>query len=139
MYTEAFTSNAFSRYNEGIVAQFYAPWYANMPGYQNPGFWKYQNSTLDFLTQKLVFSNFTSEGERNMLLEAATKMGIEESVRIFLVKNIDPFAASSSVSGLVNDFGGGIANKYSLFNGKSNKTNSLDIGVKQIYWSMEYC
>lgn len=133
MYTEAFTSNAFSRYNEDIVAQFYAPWYANMPGYQNPGFWQYQNSTLDFLTQKLVFSNFTSESERNTLLEAATKMGIEESVRIFLVKNIDPFAASSSVSGLVNDFGGGIANKYSLFNAKSNKTNFLDIGVKQIY------
>lgn len=133
LYTEAFTSNAFSRYNDGNTAQFYAPWYANMPGYQNPGYWQYQNTTLDDVTQKLVFSNFTSELERNNLLKYATKMGIEESVRIFLVNNIDPFAASSSISGLVNDFGGGITNKYSLLNAQSNKTNSLNIGVKQIY------
>ncbi|MFB5600710.1 MAG: ABC transporter substrate-binding protein, partial [Nitrososphaeraceae archaeon] len=111
----------------------YAPWYANMPGYQNPGFWQYQNATLDDITQKLVFSNFTSELERNKLLKYATQMGIEESVRIFLVNNIDPFAASSSISGLVNDFGGGITNKYSLLNAESNKTDSLNIGVKQIY------
>lgn len=133
LYTEAFTSNAFSRYNDGNTAQFYAPWYANMPGYQNPGFWQYQNATLDDITQKLVFSNFTSELERNKLLKYATQMGIEESVRIFLVNNIDPFAASSSISGLVNDFGGGITNKYSLLNAESNKTDSLNIGVKQIY------
>ncbi|MFB5599095.1 MAG: ABC transporter substrate-binding protein, partial [Nitrososphaeraceae archaeon] len=69
LYTEAFTSNAFSRYNDGNTAQFYAPWYANMPGYQNPGFWQYQNATLDDITQKLVFSNFTSELERNKLLK----------------------------------------------------------------------
>ena len=111
----------------------YSPWYANMPGNQNPGFWQYQNSTLDKITQKLVFSNFSSKDERNNLVNKATKMGIEESVRIFLVKNIDPYAVSSSVTGLVNDYGAGITSKYSLLNSQSERGNSLQLGVKQIY------
>ncbi|HEX7256593.1 MAG TPA: ABC transporter substrate-binding protein [Nitrososphaeraceae archaeon] len=134
VYTEAFSgSTSFTKYNDPVVAQMYAPWYANMPGNQNPGFWQYQNSTLDKLTQTLVFSNFSSENERNTLLNEATKMGIEESVRIFLVKNVDPYAVSSSITGLVNDFGAGITSKYSLLNAKSERDDSLKIGVKQIY------
>jgi peptide/nickel transport system substrate-binding protein len=134
VYTEAFAgSTSFIKYNDAIVAQMYAPWYANMPGNQNPGFWQYHNSTLDKITQKLVFSNFSSENERNNLLNDATRMGIEESVRIFLVKNIDPYAASSSIMGLVNDFGAGITSKYSLMNAKSERGDSLKVGVKQIY------
>ncbi len=134
VYTEGFSGGtSFTKYNDAVVAQMYAPWYANMPGNQNPGFWQYQNSTLDKLTQKLVFSNFSSEKERNTLLNEATKMGIEESVRFFLVKNVDPYAASSSITGLVNDFGAGITSKYSLLNAKSERGDSLKIGVKQIY------
>ena len=134
VYTEAFAgSTSFIKYNDAVLAQMYSPWYANMPGNQNPGFWQYQNSTLDKITQKLVFSNFSSENERNTLLNEATRMGIEESVRIFLVKNIDPYAVSSSVTGLVNDFGAGITSKYSLLNAKSERNNSLKVGVKQIY------
>ena len=134
VYTEAFAgSTSFIKYNDAVLAQMYAPWYANMPGNQNPGFWQYRNSTLDKITQKLVFSNFTSENERDNLLNEATRMGIEESVRIFLVKNIDPYAVSSSVTGLVNDFGAGITSKYSLLNAKSERDHSLKVGVKQIY------
>lgn len=134
VYTEAFAgSTSFIKYNDAVLAQMYAPWYANMPGNQNPGFWQYRNSTLDKITQKLVFSNFSSENERNNLLNEATRMGIEESVRIFLVKNIDPYAVSSSVTGLVNDFGAGITSKYSLLNAKSERDHSLKVGVKQIY------
>ncbi len=134
VYTEAFAgSTSFIKYNDAIVAQMYAPWYANMPGNQNPGFWQYHNSTLDKITQKLVFSNFSSENERNNLLNEATRMGIEESVRIFLVKNTDPYAVSSSITGLVNDFGAGITSKYSLLNAKSERGDPLKVGVKQIY------
>ncbi|HJU58108.1 MAG TPA: ABC transporter substrate-binding protein [Nitrososphaeraceae archaeon] len=134
IYTEGFTGGtSFTKYNDAVVAQMYAPWYANMPGNQNPGFWQYQNSTLDKITQKLVFSNFSSENERNTLLNEATRMGIEESVRIFLVKNVDPYAVSSLITGLVNDFGAGITSKFSLLNAKSERDDSLKIGVKQIY------
>jgi peptide/nickel transport system substrate-binding protein len=136
IYTSATGSSGFSKYNEGTISSMYAPWSGNMPGAQNPSFWNYQNKSLDEVTQRLVYSNFTSEYERNSLLQNATKAGIQESVRVLLVKVIEPFVASSTLKGLVNDFGAGITSKYSLVNARSTKDNSsLDIGVKQIYQS----
>jgi len=62
------------------------------------------------------------------------QQGIQESVRIFVAQKTDPFVASSKIQGLVNDFGAGITSKYSLLNAKSTDgSDSLDIGVKQIY------
>jgi peptide/nickel transport system substrate-binding protein len=134
IYTSATVVSGFSKYNEGIFSSMYAPWSGNMPGAQNPSFWNYQNKSLDEVTQRLTYSNFTSENERNDLLQNATKAGIQESVRVFLVKVIEPYVASSTLKGLVNDFGAGITSKYSLVNAKSTKDNSsLDVGVKQIY------
>ena len=136
IYTSATGSSGFSKYNEGAISSMYAPWSGTMPGGQNPSFWNYQNKSLDEVTQRLAYSNFTSENERNALLQNATKAGIQESVRVFLVKVIEPFVASSTLKGLVNDFGAGITSKYSLVNARSTKDNSsLDIGVKQIYQS----
>lgn len=44
-----------------------------MPGNKNPAFWNYKNSTLDTITQKNQFGNFSSENERNNLLRSAVK------------------------------------------------------------------
>jgi peptide/nickel transport system substrate-binding protein len=136
IYTEEFAgSRAFVKYNPIIPAQMYAPWLSRMPGSLNPSYWNYQNSTLDEITQEIAFFNFTSEEERNQLVDDAVKMGIQESVRIFVAQKTDPFVASANVQGLVNDFGAGITSKYSLLNAKSggNGNVSLDIGVKQIH------
>lgn len=135
IYTEEMAgTNAFARYNPVIPSQMYAPWFARMPGSQNPAYWNYQNATLDETTQKITFFNFTSEQERNRLLGDAVKMGIQESVRLFVAQKTDPFVASANIQGLVNDFGAGIASKYSLLNTRLGGENaSLDIGVKQIH------
>lgn len=134
IYTEGFAgTSVFVKYNPVIPAQMYAPWYGRMPGYQNPAFWQYQNSTLDSVTQRILFANFTSEQERNELVRQAVKMGIQESVRIFVNQKTDPFIASSQVRGVVNDFGAGITSKYSALNARPSAGNSLDIGVKQIH------
>jgi peptide/nickel transport system substrate-binding protein len=135
MYTEGFAgTSVFVKYNPIIPAQMYAPWAGNMPGSQNPSFWHYQNSTLDSVTQKIFFANFTSADERNKLVSTAVKEGIQESVRIFLAQRTEPFAASSSLNGLVNDFGAGITSKYSLLNVRPpDGKNSLNVGVKQIH------
>jgi peptide/nickel transport system substrate-binding protein len=136
IYTEEFAgSRAFVKYNPTIPAQMYAPWLSRMPGSQNPTYWNYQNATLDEITQKIAFFNFTSEQERNQLVSDAVKMGIQESVRIFVAQKTDPFVASANVQGLVNDFGAGITSKYSLLNARSGGDGnlSLDIGVKQIH------
>jgi len=135
VYTEAFAgTSAFVKYNPIVASQMYAPYYGNMPGGQNPAFWNYRNGTLDKLTQRIEFFNFTSEGERNELLRNATRAGVEESVRIFIAQNTEPFVASSAIKGLINDFGAGITSKLSLINARTAKSsNTLDIGVKQIY------
>lgn len=136
VYTEEFAgTSAFVRYDPITPAQMYAPWLTRMPGSQNPAYWNYENATLDEVTQRIAFSAFTSEDERNQLVRNAIEMGIQESVRIFVAQKTDPFVASANTHGLVNDFGAGITSKYSLLNARSGDGNniSLDIGVKQIH------
>jgi peptide/nickel transport system substrate-binding protein len=135
IYTEEFAgTGAFVKYNPTTPGQMYAPWFSRMPGSQNPAYWNYQNATLDTITQKIAFFNFTSEDERNQLVSDAVKMGIQESVRVFVAQKADPYVASAKIDGLVNDFGAGITSKYSLLNARSADGNaSIDVGVKQIH------
>lgn len=134
LYTEAYAgTSAFVKYNPVITSQMYAPYAGNMPGGQNPAFWNYQNSSLDNVTQKINFFNFTSEAERNELVRNATRAGIQESVRIFVAQNTEPYIAESDVKGLINDFGAGITSKLSLINAQPPDLNLLNIGVKEIY------
>lgn len=135
IYTEGFGgTSAFVRYNPVIAAQMYSPYFGKMPGWANPSFWNYQNSTLDKITQSIEYSNFTTQEERNELLRQAVSSGIQESVRIFAAQNIDPYVASSSIKGLINDFGAGISTSKSLINARSDKNaTTINIGVKQIY------
>lgn len=135
IYTESYVSNSFLRYNPGAVGQMYAPWLGNMPGFQNPSFWQYSNSTIDNLTKKLIFNNFTSKEERNDLLKKAESIGIQESVRLFFAKSDDPYVTSSKIKGLINDYSSGIANEISFMNAQKNGSgnNTLNIGLNQIY------
>jgi peptide/nickel transport system substrate-binding protein len=135
VYTEGFGgSSAFSRYNGDVVAQMYSPYVSRMPGWGNPSYWNYQNASLDYVTQRIAFSNYSSQNERNQLLRQAVNLGIQESVRIFVAQNIDPYVASSSIKGLINDFGAGISNRLSLINARTEKdTSIINVGVKQIY------
>ncbi len=135
IYTESYISSSFSRYNPETVSQMYAPWFGNMPGSQNPGFWQYSNATIDDLTQNLVFNNFTSERERNYLLQQAESVGLQEAVRLFFARSFDPYISSSKISGLINDYSAGIANKLSLINALKQDTNNstLNIGMKEVY------
>ena len=135
VYTEGFGGTSqFVKYNPSTAAQMYSPYFGRMPGWANPTYWNYQNSSLNNLTQSIAFSNFTSEEERNELLRQALRLGIQESVRIFVTQNIDPYAASSSINGLINDFGAGISTSKSLINARSAKNAStINVGVKEIY------
>ena len=135
IYTESVISNSFVRYNPSTVTQMYAPWFGSMPGSQNPIFWQYTNSTIDNLTQNLIFNNFTSEQERNEILQRAEDIGIEEAVRLFFARSYDPYIASSKINGLINDYSAGIANKLSLLNAMKNNTDNstLNIGMIQIF------
>ncbi len=134
VYTEGYAgTSAFVKYNPVIASQMYAPYAGNMPGGQNPAFWNYQNSTIDQMTQRINFFNFTSEEQRNELVNNATKAGIQESVRIFIAQNTEPYIADADVAGLINDFGAGITSKFSVVNAQPPNFGALNIGVKEIY------
>lgn len=133
MYTEGYAGrSAFVKYDSVGLAQMYAPWFSNMPGFNNPSYWNYKNPKIDELTQKIFSSNFTSAEQRAELIRAATKEGVQESVRIFLASKVDPFVANKNVNGVINDFGGGITTRFTPINARTNG-NELKIGVKQIY------
>jgi peptide/nickel transport system substrate-binding protein len=132
IYTEGYAGTlTFVAYNPVVPAQMYAPWYGNMPGRGNTG-WQYSNNTLDDITQKIANLNFTSKEERTDLVRQAITQGIQESVRIFIAQTKEPYVASSSVTGLVNDFGAGISSRFSLIDAKPASGNALNIGVRQL-------
>ncbi len=133
IYTEGYAgTSVFVKYNPTVPSQMYAPWFGNMPGAADPNFWQYQNETLDQVTQDIFNFEFASENERNELVRNAVTMGMQESVRIFVVQTSEPYAASSSVTGLVNDFGAGISSRFSLVNAAPENRATMNIGVKQL-------
>ena len=132
LYTEGWGSSGFSKYDSVGLAQMYSPWFSNMPGNNDPTYWNYKNDYIDTLTQKIYIGDFTSAQERTSLIEEATKEGVNESVRIFLASKTDQFIANENVDGVINALGAGITTRFTPINANSD-TNSLVIGVKQIY------
>ncbi len=132
LYTEGWGRSAFTRYDTSLAAQMYAPWFANMPGFQNTAFWNYENKELDDLTEKVFTGKYTSKDERDSLLRRSVELGVRESVRIFIASTIDPYIVYRSVDGMVQDFGAGITGRFSLINAKTD-TGVMKVGMKQIY------
>ena len=133
IYTEGYAGrSAFVKYDTLVTAQMYSPWYCNTPGFCEPSYWNYQNATIDSLSQNVFNGNFTSAQERADLLRQATRIGVSESVRIFLASKIDLYVSSNQTSGIVNDFGAGVPSRWTPINVKSD-SDVLRIGVKQIY------
>ena len=132
LYTEAWSSTGFSRYDSISLAQMYAPWFSNMPGNNTPSYWNYQNDFLDDVTQNIYSGNFETEKERISLIKSAVKEGVNESVRIFLASKVDQYVANENVTGIINALGAGVPSRFTPINANS-EDNSLVIGVKQIY------
>lgn len=131
LYTEGWSSSAFVRYDSVGLGQMYAPWFSNMPGFNDPSYWNYENAELDSLTQRIYSGGFASAGERTELVRQAVKAGVDESVRVFLASKTDRYVAGASVSGIVNDFGAGVPGRFTAINAQGG--GELRVGVKQIY------
>jgi peptide/nickel transport system substrate-binding protein len=132
LYTEAWAKSAFVKYDSVLLAQMYAPWFSNMPGFNVPDYWNYKNENIDTLTQKIYTGNFSSSAEREKLIQQSIQEGVNESVRIFLASKIDQYVANQEIQGIVNDFGAGITTRFTPINAQGDKGN-LVIGMKQIY------
>ncbi|MCZ6581944.1 MAG: ABC transporter substrate-binding protein [Thaumarchaeota archaeon] len=132
LYTEGWGRSGFVRYDSAGLAQMYAPWFSNMPGFGDPSYWNYENEYLDSVTQKIYVGDFVSPEERIDLFKQATNEAVKESVRIFLAAKIDQYVSNDGVDGIINDFGAGVPSRFTPINARTD-SNSLTIGVKQIY------
>ena len=132
LYTEGWGRSAFVKYDSIGLGQMYSPWFSNMPGFNDPTYWNYENKKLDELTQKIYKGSFETEEKRSQLIREAVTEGINESVRIFLASKIDQYVVNENVEGVINDLGAGVPSRFTPINTKTND-NELVIGVKQIY------
>ena len=132
LYTEGWGRSAFVKYDSIGLGQMYSPWFSNMPGFNDPTYWNYENKKLDDLTQKIYKGDFESSEKRSELIQEAVVEGINESVRIFLASKVDQYVVNKNVEGVINDLGAGIPSRFTPINAKTND-KELSIGVKQIY------
>ena len=132
LYTEGWGKSALVRYDSVGLSQMYAPWFSNMPGFNNPAYWNYQNEYLDNITRRIYTADFDSSRERTDLVRDAITGGIDESVRVFLANKINQYVANERISGIVNDFGAGVPSRFTPINARADG-GQLTIGVKQIY------
>lgn len=114
LYTEGWGKGAINAYDFGTINQFYAPWFGYMPGWQEAEYWNYENPKLDELGQRIYQGKYASREERDRLYREMTKLGIEESVRIFVIARLSAFPASREVRGLTRDLGAGLRGPFSL-------------------------
>ena len=132
LYTEGWGRSAFVKYDSIGLGQMYSPWFSNMPGFNDPSYWNYENKKLDELTQEIYKGDFETSEKRSQLIQEAVKEGINESVRIFLASKIDQYVVNQNVEGVVNDLGAGVPSRFTPINVKTND-EKLTVGVKQIY------
>ena len=78
IYTEGWSRGAPVRYDDAGINQFAAPWLVNMPGWQEVGYWQYENEQLDDLGKKLYRGEFTSHDDRDSLYQ-----------QVAIIKSID--------------------------------------------------
>jgi peptide/nickel transport system substrate-binding protein len=132
LYTEGWGRSAFVKYDSIGLSQMYSPWFSNMPGFNDPAYWNYENKKLDELTQEIYKGSFETSEKRTQLIQEAVVEGINESVRIFLASKIDQYVVNQNVEGVVNDLGAGVPSRFTPIDAKNND-NELVIAVKQIY------
>ena len=75
LYTEGWARSAFVKYDSIGLAQMYSPWFSNMPGFNDPTYWNYENDKIDELTQKIYTGNFESSEKRSELIQEAIVEG----------------------------------------------------------------
>jgi peptide/nickel transport system substrate-binding protein len=128
IYTEGWGRGAPVRYDDAGVNQFYAPWLGNMPGWQEVGYWQYENQQLDDLGKKLYRGEFGSQDERNQIYQQMIQIGLSESVRIWLVTALQSFPVRAEVENLTVDLVSGPKNIFALRGADIPGRNDIKVG-----------
>jgi peptide/nickel transport system substrate-binding protein len=128
LYTEGWGKGSTERYDFGTINQMCAPWLGNMPGWQEFGFWQYENKTIDEYGQKIFRGEFGDINERNKLYRKATGLCLKESIRIWVVTVVNTFPARADIKGISEDLVAGPKSIFSLRDAYVPNKNELTIG-----------
>ena len=128
IYTEGWGRSAPTRYDFSNVNQMNAPWLGNMPGWKEVGFWQYEQDELDRLGQQLFRGEFRDRAERDEIYRRMTRLGLDESVRIWLVTATNSFPAQTAVTGVTQDITAGPRSPWTLREAHVPGTGDLRIG-----------
>ena len=85
-----------------------------MPGWQETGFWQYKNDKLDELGKKLFLGKFKDKAERDDIYRQMTKLGLDESVRVWVATVNSIYAVQTGVQGITQDLAAGPRGLWTL-------------------------
>ncbi|MDE0142629.1 MAG: ABC transporter substrate-binding protein [Caldilineaceae bacterium] len=128
LYTEGWGRGAPNRYDFGGINSFYAPWLGNMPGWKEVGFWHYENEELDDLGERLFKGEFADQAERDDMYREMTRIGLDESVRIWIATVMNAFPVQAGVEGITQDLAAGPRGLWSLRSAYKAGTDELTVG-----------
>ena len=85
-------------------------WCANMPGWGAEDWWNYvsPDSRIEILTTDIYYGRYDDLADREAKLREATDLIMEESVRIFGIRELEAYPARTDVEGLTLDRGQGL-------------------------------
>ena len=127
-YTEGWGRGAPNRYDSDNINQFAAPWYGNMPGWQEVGYWQYQQPELDVLGQRLFRGQFASREERDDLYRQMTAVALDESVRIWVATALQSFPVREEVRDLTVDLVSGPKSLLALREARVEGSPEIRVG-----------
>lgn len=114
LYTEGWGKATVEKYDYATINQMYAPWFGNMPGWQEVGYSQYENPELDSICKRIFRGEFVNLQERNDLYRKATAMGIKDSVRLWIAAVINSFPANTNLKGVTVDLAAGPKSLWTL-------------------------
>lgn len=128
LYTEGWQKGGAERYDYANANSMAAPWLGNMPGWQEVGFWQYQNATLDELGQRLFRGDFANQQERNDLYRQMASLATQEAVRVWVATVVNTFPAQQEVEGITEDVASGPKCLWTLRSAYVPGKDTLTIG-----------
>jgi peptide/nickel transport system substrate-binding protein len=130
LYTEGWAKGAAEKYDYATINQMCAPWLGYMPGWLEYGFWQYTNDRIDELGKKLFKGEYKDLDERNKLYSEATKLCLEEAVRVWVVIVNNPFALKADLKGISTDIVSGLRSLWTL---RSTYTDRHELVVGHLW------
>ena len=164
-YTEGWGKGALDKWDPWTLAEMAAGWFGWTPGWGEPSYWNYRNYTIDFysmLTAQMQINadelkqryyvyylvwtqiGLISPGETVYVhnkqewinyLRKGTELGIQESIRIWIVTTTDTYATRDNVQGITLDLRTGLRNPFFYRGVHVSGSDTIKVGHLHVFTS----